>query len=118
MPPPYEFLPHGMTVSVETRWISGLLANGRSCGRSELLLKAAASVRVRLMAIWSASFIPGPEAAEVVLIAQEQPTDQYLDFLSKEVMRTLQPQLDNATQREASDSPVHQSGCRRTRYTC
>ena len=65
----------------------------------KLLLKAAAdeSPRVRLMALWAASFLPSPEAAEVVLIANEQPSDQYLDFLSKEVMRTLQPLLDNAT---------------------
>ena len=53
--------------------------------------------RVRLMALWAASFIPSPEAAEVVLIANEQPSDQYLDFLSKEVLCTLQPLLDNAT---------------------
>ena len=49
------------------------------------------------MAIWAASFIPSPEAAEVVLIANEQPTDLHLEFLSKEVLRTLQPLLDNAT---------------------
>ncbi|MFM9960416.1 MAG: PVC-type heme-binding CxxCH protein, partial [Planctomycetaceae bacterium] len=65
----------------------------------DLLRRAAAdeSPRVRLMALWAASFIPSPEAAEVVLIANEQPSDQYLDFLSKEVLRTLQPLLDNAT---------------------
>ena len=65
----------------------------------DLLRRAAAdeSPRVRLMAIWAASFIPSPEAAEVVLIANEQPIDLHLEFLSKEVMRTLQPLLDNAT---------------------
>ena len=65
----------------------------------DLLRRAAAdeSPRVRLMALWAASFIPSPEAAEVVLIANEQPTDLHLDFLSKEVLRTLQPLLDNAT---------------------
>lgn len=65
----------------------------------DLLRRAAAdeSPRVRLMAIWAASFLPSPEAAEVVLIANEQPTDLHLEFLSKEVLRTLQPLLDNAT---------------------
>ena len=65
----------------------------------DLLRRAAAdeSPRVRLMALWAASFIPSPEAAEVVLIANEQPTDLHLEFLSKEVLRTLQPLLDNAT---------------------
>jgi len=64
----------------------------------ELLLKAAAdpAPRVRLMALWAASFIPHAEAAEVVLIANEQPTDLHLEFLSKEVMRTLQPLMDKA----------------------
>jgi putative heme-binding domain-containing protein len=64
----------------------------------ELLLRAAAdeSPRVRLMAIWAASFIPRPEAYEVLLVAADYPTDQYIDFLSKEVLRTLQPLVDKA----------------------
>src|SRR6185437_11891158 len=45
----------------------------------EWLKTAAAdpSPRVRLMAIWAASFFTAPEAAEIVFIAQDQPTDQY-----------------------------------------
>ncbi len=64
----------------------------------ELLLRAASdeSPRVRLMAIWAASFIPRPEAYEVLLVAADHPTDQYIDFLSKEVVRTLQPLVDKA----------------------
>ncbi len=64
----------------------------------ELLLKAAAdpAPRVRLMAIWAASFVPKAEAYEVLLVAADQPTDQYIDFLSKEVLRTLQPLVDKA----------------------
>jgi putative heme-binding domain-containing protein len=64
----------------------------------ELLLQAAAdpAPRVRLMALWAASFIPKPEAYEVLLVAAEYPTDQYLDFLSKEVARTLQPLYEQA----------------------
>lgn len=59
----------------------------------DLLRQAARdeSGRVRLMAVWASSFIPKPEAIEVVLIAAERPSDQYLDFLSKEVLRTLEP---------------------------
>jgi putative heme-binding domain-containing protein len=47
--------------------------------------------RVRLMAVWASSFIHKPESIEVVLIAAEKPSDQYHDFLSKEVLRTLEP---------------------------
>ena len=67
----------------------------------DLLRQAAAdeSPRVRLMAVWAASRLPDPAAIEVVFIAQEQPTDQHLDFLCKEVLRTLQPQLDSAIKR-------------------
>jgi putative heme-binding domain-containing protein len=51
---------------------------------------------VRLMAIWAASYVPRPEAAEIVLRAQEHPDDAYLDYLAKEVMRTLGPLVDRA----------------------
>ncbi|WP_373651018.1 PVC-type heme-binding CxxCH protein [Schlesneria sp. DSM 10557] len=64
------------------------------------LLKQAANdeaPRVRLQAIWAASFLPQAEAAEVVLIAREKPTDAFIDHMSKEVMRTLQPYLDLAS---------------------
>ncbi len=63
------------------------------------LLRTAAedeSPRVRLMAVWAASFVPRPEAAEVVLLAQEHPTDRELDYLSKETMRTLAPLVASA----------------------
>jgi putative heme-binding domain-containing protein len=63
------------------------------------LLRTAAedeSPRVRLMAVWAASFVPRPEAAEVVLLAQEHPMDRELDFLSRETMRTLAPLVTSA----------------------
>ena len=65
----------------------------------ELLRRAAADEagRVRLMAVWASSFIHKPEAIEVVLIAAEHPSDQYLDFLSKEVLRTLEPIYNKAS---------------------
>ncbi|HVJ66523.1 MAG TPA: PVC-type heme-binding CxxCH protein, partial [Caulifigura sp.] len=59
----------------------------------DLLRKAANddAGRVRLMAVWASSFVHKPETIEVVLIAAEKPGDQYLDYLSKEVLRTLEP---------------------------
>ncbi|HEY2910304.1 MAG TPA: HEAT repeat domain-containing protein, partial [Gemmataceae bacterium] len=64
----------------------------------ELLKTAAAdpSPRVRLMAIWAASFFTVPEAAEIVFIAQDQPTDQYITHEIRETMRALEPMLRKA----------------------
>jgi len=47
--------------------------------------------RVRLEAIRTASFFNVPEAVEVVVISGEKTSDKYLDYLSKETMRTLDP---------------------------
>jgi putative heme-binding domain-containing protein len=58
---------------------------------------------VRLMAIWAASYVPRPEAAEVVLRAQEHPDDPCFDYLAKEVMRTLGPLVARA---EAEHRPI------------
>ncbi len=65
----------------------------------DLLKDAAAdeAPRVRLQAIWAASFLPQAEAIEVVLIAREMPTDNFIDHMSREVMRTLQPYMDQAS---------------------
>lgn len=63
------------------------------------LLKQAAgddSPRVRLQAMWAASYIPQAEAMEVVLIAREKPTDSFIDLMTREVSRTLQPLMDKA----------------------
>jgi putative heme-binding domain-containing protein len=59
----------------------------------ELLKKLAADPhpRVRLEAIRAASFFTAPDAVEVPLIAAEHPRDTYLDYVSKETMRTLEP---------------------------
>jgi putative heme-binding domain-containing protein len=64
----------------------------------ELLKKQAgdAHPRVRLEAIRAASFFDVPEAVEVVLISAEHPTDQYIDFLRNETMRTLDPIVKKA----------------------
>jgi putative heme-binding domain-containing protein len=52
--------------------------------------------RVRLMAVWGASYFTVPEAAEVVFIAQDHPTDQYLTFLMGETMKALDPVVRKA----------------------
>lgn len=64
----------------------------------DLVKKAAGdeNPRVRLEAVRTASFIPQAEAVEVPIIAAELPRDKYLDFLSGETMRTLQPLVDLA----------------------
>jgi putative heme-binding domain-containing protein len=66
-----------------------------------LVLTAAADEhpKVRLEAVRAASFFTVPEAAEVVLIAQELPTDDKLAFLLSETMKTLKPIVDDATAR-------------------
>src|SRR5207253_381782 len=64
----------------------------------DLLRKAAADEhpRVRLEAVRAASFFAAPEAVEVPLIAAELPGDQYLDFVSAETMKTLDPHVKSA----------------------
>ncbi len=52
--------------------------------------------RVRLEAVRAASFFTVPEAMEVVLIAAEQPADQYVDFVRGETMKTLDPLVKKA----------------------
>ena len=68
-------------------------------GNTLELLKQAANddaPRVRLQSIWAASFIPQAEAMEVLLIAREKPVDSFIEHMSREVMRTLQPLMDQA----------------------
>lgn len=52
--------------------------------------------RVRLEAVRAASFFKEAEALEVVLIAQDRPTDRYIDFVKGETMKTLQPYVKKA----------------------
>ncbi len=67
----------------------------------ELLKQAAADThpRVRMQAIWGASFFTAPEAIEIPIIAMDLPTDIYIDFTQKETMRVLKPQYDAAIAR-------------------
>jgi putative heme-binding domain-containing protein len=63
-----------------------------------LLFAAAADEhpKVRLEAIRAASFFTVPEAAEIVLIAAELPTDEKLTYVQNETMKTLKPIVDAA----------------------
>jgi putative heme-binding domain-containing protein len=47
--------------------------------------------RVRLEAVRAASFFQAPEAVEIALISAEHPTDEYLDYVRTEAMKTLEP---------------------------
>jgi putative heme-binding domain-containing protein len=62
-------------------------------GALEMLKKLAAdqSPRVRLEAVRAASFFTEPEAIEVVLVAQDQAADPYVDFVASETRRALDP---------------------------
>lgn len=84
-------------------------------GNSLELLKEAArddAPRVRLQAVWAASFLPMAEAAEVVVIAREQPADTFIDYMSREVMRTLQPKLDLANRENRKVAFTTEAGTR------
>lgn len=63
-----------------------------------LLFTAAADEhpKVRLEAVRTASFFTAPEAAEIVLVAAELPSDDRLTFLQNETMKTLKPIVDAA----------------------
>jgi putative heme-binding domain-containing protein len=52
--------------------------------------------RVRLEAVRAASFLTEPEAIEAVLIAQSKPTDPYINFVSAETKRALDPIVSKA----------------------
>jgi putative heme-binding domain-containing protein len=52
--------------------------------------------RVRLEAVRAASFFTVPEAIEVALITNDQPTDIYLDFTRNETMKALEPVVRRA----------------------
>jgi putative heme-binding domain-containing protein len=61
--------------------------------------------RVRLEAVRAASFFDVPEAVEVPLVAAEQPTDQYIDFVRGETMRQIEPYWKKALA-DGRDIPV------------
>lgn len=87
-----DYRARAAAVRVLTYW------RDRVPGALELVKKAAAddSPRVRLMAVWAASYFTQPEAAEVVFIAQDKPADSFVDHVAKETMRTLGPLVKQA----------------------
>jgi putative heme-binding domain-containing protein len=64
----------------------------------ELCKKQAADQhpRVRLEAVRTASFFTVPEAIEVALISNEQPSDIYLHYLRQETLKALDPYVKKA----------------------
>jgi putative heme-binding domain-containing protein len=64
----------------------------------ELVKKAAADdhPRVRLEAVWAASYFQVPEAAEVVFVAQDKPADQYVNHVIGETMKAIDPLVKQA----------------------
>jgi putative heme-binding domain-containing protein len=87
-----DYRARAAAVRVLTYW------RDRVPGALELAKKAAADAhpRVRLMAVWAASYFMVPEAAEVVFIAQDKPADPFVDHVIKEAMRTLGPLVKQA----------------------
>lgn len=56
--------------------------------------------RVRLEAVRVASFFTEPEAVEIALIAQQQPTDKYLNYVLTETLQTLEPHWKRAVEQK------------------
>jgi putative heme-binding domain-containing protein len=56
-------------------------------------LAADSHPRVRLEAVWAASFFQVPEAVEIPAIAADYPMDYYLEYVKRETLRTLDPYL-------------------------
>ena len=74
-------------------------------GALEMFKKLAAdeSPRVRLEAIRAASFFQVPEAIEVVLVSEQYPSDQYIEFVKGETLRALDPYVKKSI---ASGAPI------------
>ena len=67
-------------------------------GALDLVRAAAAdpSARVRLEAVRAATFLPAAEAIEALAIADELPSDRFLDYVRREARRVLEPQYRRA----------------------
>ena len=80
----------------------------------DLLKQQASDVhpRVRLEAIRAASFFYVPEAVEIVLIADEYPSDVYLDFTRGETMKTIEPPFKAAVAKGVKINFTTEAGSR------
>ncbi|OWK43163.1 PVC-type heme-binding CxxCH protein [Fimbriiglobus ruber] len=87
-----DFHARAAAVRVLTYW------RDRVPGALEMMKKLAAdeSPRVRLMAVWGASYFTAPDAIEVVLVAEGQEPDRFVEFVGREAKRVLEPQLAKA----------------------
>jgi putative heme-binding domain-containing protein len=88
----HDFRARAAAVRVLTYW------RDRVPDALELVKKAAADdhPRVRLEAVWAASYFTVPEAAEVVFIAQDKPADVYVNHIIGETMKALDPLVKKA----------------------
>ena len=68
--------------------------------------------RVRLEAVRAASFLTDPAAVEVVVIASQRPTDEYLEFVKRETLRTLDAYWQDALQSGADVALTTDAGRR------
>jgi putative heme-binding domain-containing protein len=87
-----DFRARAAAVRVLTYW------RNRIPDALELVKKAASDdhPRVRLEAVWAASYFQVPEAAEVVFIAQDKPADQFVNHVIANTMRALDPLVKQA----------------------
>ena len=68
--------------------------------------------RVRMEAVRASSFLTDPAALEVALIAEEQPRDEYLDYMFGEVRKVLVPQWESAVSRGEKVAVKSDAGAR------
>ncbi len=64
----------------------------------DLVRQAAAddSLRVRLEAVRAATYLRVPEAIEALAVADELPSDRFMDYVKTEAARVLRPEYDKA----------------------
>ncbi len=68
--------------------------------------------RVRLEAVRAASFFTVPEAVEIPVIAAEHSSDEYLDFVRAETLRTLDPYWKKALAADREVAMTTDAGAR------
>lgn len=56
--------------------------------------------KVRLEVVRAASFLTHPESIEIPLVVMEQPTDEFINFVHGETLRTLEPIWNDAVSRK------------------
>ena len=83
-------------------------------GALDMVRRAAAdeSLRVRLEAVRTASYLRVPEAVEALAIASEFPSDRQMDYVKKEAARVLDPEFRRAREAKQPLALVSDAGKR------